>query len=78
MDKTVRLIARIVGGISLAFGIASAILAVWAIDRQFAIGGIVQISAAAAVVGFLLISAFCCLVEPQRQKPRIIHWCVVR
>ena len=62
MDKTGRLIARIVGGISLAFGIASAILAVWAVDRQFAIGGIVQISAAAAVVGFLLISAFCCLV----------------
>jgi ATP-dependent Clp protease adapter protein ClpS len=62
MDKNGRLIARIVGGVSLAFGTASAILAIWAIDRQFAIGGIVQISAAAAVVGFLLISAFCCLV----------------
>jgi ATP-dependent Clp protease adapter protein ClpS len=62
MDKTGRLIARIVGGTSLAFGIASAILAVWAIDRQFAIRGVVQISAAAAVVIFLLISAFCCLV----------------
>lgn len=61
MDKYGRLIARIVGGVSLAFGFASAILAIWAIDRQFAIGGIVQISAAAAVVGFLLISAFCCL-----------------
>ena len=62
MDKYGRLIARIVGGVSLAFGTASAILAIWAIDRQFAIGGVVQISAAAAVVGFLLISAFCCLV----------------
>jgi len=62
MDKSGRLIARIVGGVSLAFGIASAILAVWAIDRQFAIRGIVQISAAAAVVIFLSISSFCCLV----------------
>lgn len=62
MDKTVRLIARIIGGISFAFGIAAAILAVWAIDRQFAIGGVVQISAAAAVIVFLLISAFCFLM----------------
>jgi ATP-dependent Clp protease adapter protein ClpS len=62
MDKNGRLLARIIGGVSLAFGIASAVLAVWAIDRQFAIGGIVQISAAAAVVVFLSISAFCCLV----------------
>jgi ATP-dependent Clp protease adapter protein ClpS len=62
MDKNGRLIARIIGGVSLAFGIASAILPVWAIDRQFAIGGIVQISAAAAIVIFLSISAFCCLV----------------
>jgi ATP-dependent Clp protease adapter protein ClpS len=61
MDKTGRLIVRIVGGISLAFGIAAAILAVWAIDRQFAIRGIVQVSAAAAVVVFLSISVFCCL-----------------
>jgi ATP-dependent Clp protease adapter protein ClpS len=61
MDKTVRLIARIVGGTSLVFGIASAILAAWAIDRQFAIRGIVQISAAAAVVVYLSISGFCCL-----------------
>jgi ATP-dependent Clp protease adapter protein ClpS len=62
MDKNSRLIARIVVGTSLAFGIASAILALWAIDRQFAIRGMVQISAAAAVVIFLSISAFCCLV----------------
>jgi ATP-dependent Clp protease adapter protein ClpS len=62
MDKYGRLIARIIGGVSLAFGIASAILAVWAVDRQFAIRGIVQISAAAAIVVFLSISAFCCLV----------------
>jgi len=62
MDKPGRLIARIVGATSLAFGIASAILAVWAIDRQIAIRGVVQISAAAAVVIFLLISAFCGLV----------------
>lgn len=57
-----RLIGRIIGGVSLAFGIASAVLAVWAIDRQFAIRGVVQVSAALAVVTFLLISAFCCLV----------------
>jgi ATP-dependent Clp protease adaptor protein ClpS len=62
MDKNGRLIARIIGGVSLAFGIASAILAIWAIDRQFAIRGMVQISAAAAIVMFLSISAFCCLV----------------
>jgi ATP-dependent Clp protease adapter protein ClpS len=62
MDKNGRLIARIIGGVSLAFGIASAILAVWAIDRQIAIRGVVQISAAAAVFVFLSISAFCCLV----------------
>jgi ATP-dependent Clp protease adapter protein ClpS len=62
MDKTGRLIARIIGGVSLAFGIASAILAVWTIDQQFAIRGTVQISAAAAIATFLSISAFCCLV----------------
>ena len=62
MDKNGRLIARILGGTSLAFGVAAAILAVWAIDRQFAIRGIVQVSAVAAVVVFLSISAFCCLV----------------
>jgi len=62
MDKNVRLIARIIGGVSLAFGIASATLAAWAIDRQFAIRGVVQISAAAAVLFFLSIAAFCCLV----------------
>jgi len=62
MGKNGRLITRIIGGVSLAFGIASAILAVWAIDRQFAIRGIVQVSAAAAIVMFLSISAFCCLV----------------
>jgi ATP-dependent Clp protease adapter protein ClpS len=62
LDKYGRLIARIIGGVSLAFGVASAILAVWAVDRQFAIRGIVQISAAAAIVIFLSISAFCCLV----------------
>jgi hypothetical protein len=62
MDKNGRLIARIIGGVSLAFGLAAAILAVWAIDRQFAIRGMVQISAAAAIVVFLSISAFCCLV----------------
>jgi ATP-dependent Clp protease adapter protein ClpS len=62
MDKNGRLIARIIGGVSLAFGLAAAILAVWAIDRQFAIRGMVQISAAAVIVVFLSISAFCCLV----------------
>jgi ATP-dependent Clp protease adapter protein ClpS len=62
MDKNVRLIARIIGGVSLAFGIASAMLAVWAIDRQFAIRGVVQISVAAVILFFLSISAFCCLV----------------
>jgi|HubBroStandDraft_5_1064220.scaffolds.fasta_scaffold50378_3 ATP-dependent Clp protease adapter protein ClpS len=61
MDKNGRLIARIIGGISLAFGAAAGILAVWAIDQQFAIRGVVQISAAAAVIVFLLIAALCCL-----------------
>jgi ATP-dependent Clp protease adapter protein ClpS len=62
MDKNGRLLARMVGGVSLAFGIAAAILMVWAIDRQFAIRGVVQISAAAVILFFLSISAFCCLV----------------
>ena len=54
--------ARIIGGVSLAFGIAAAILAVGAIGQQFAIRGVVQISAAAVIVVFLSISAFSCLV----------------
>jgi ATP-dependent Clp protease adapter protein ClpS len=62
MDKNGRLIARIIGGVSLAFGIAAGILGVWAIDRQFAVRGVVQISAAAVIVVFLLIAGFCCLV----------------
>jgi len=62
MDKNGRLVARIIGGVSLAFGIAAGILAVWAIDRQFAIRGIVQISAAVVIAVFLSIAAFCCLV----------------
>jgi ATP-dependent Clp protease adapter protein ClpS len=62
LDKNGRLIARIVGGVCFAFGIASGILAVWAIDRQFAVRGVVRISSGAAIVGFLLISSFCCLV----------------
>jgi len=62
MDKNARRIARIVGGVSLAFGIASAVLATWAIDRQFAMRGVVQISAAIVILVFLSISAFCCLV----------------
>jgi ATP-dependent Clp protease adapter protein ClpS len=62
MDKNGRLVARIIGGVSLAFGVAAAILAVWAIDRQFAIRGFVQVSAALVVVVFLSIAAFCCLV----------------
>jgi ATP-dependent Clp protease adapter protein ClpS len=57
-----RLIARIIGGASLAFGIAAGTLAVWAIDRQFASRGVVEISAAAVIVVFPSISAFCCLV----------------
>jgi ATP-dependent Clp protease adapter protein ClpS len=60
MAKNIRFLARSIGGVSLGFGIAAAILAVWAADRQFAIRGVVQISAAAAVVIFLSISAFCC------------------
>jgi ATP-dependent Clp protease adapter protein ClpS len=62
VDKTARLIARIVGGISIAFGIASAVLAVWAIGRQFAVGRVVWISAAVVVLFFLTIAVFCCLV----------------
>jgi ATP-dependent Clp protease adapter protein ClpS len=62
MDKNGRLIARIIGGVSLAFGIAAAVLAVWAVDRQFAIRGVVEVSAAAVIVVFLSIAAFCCLV----------------
>jgi ATP-dependent Clp protease adapter protein ClpS len=61
MDKHGRFLARIIGGVSLAFGLAAGILGVWAIDRQFAIRGVVQISAAAVIVVFLLIAAFCCL-----------------
>lgn len=62
MDRTGRLIARILGGMSLAFGIAATVLAVWAIDRQFAVRGVVQVSGALAGVVFLLIAAFCVLV----------------
>ncbi len=62
MDDPGRLIARIIDGVSLAFGIAAEILAVWAVDREFAIRGVVQLSAALVIVVFLSISAFCCLV----------------
>lgn len=62
MDKNSLLIARFVGGVSLAFGIASGMLGIWAADQQFALGHVMQVSAAAAVVGFLAIAAFCCLV----------------
>lgn len=37
-------------------------MAVWAIDRQFAIRGVVQVSAVVVIVVFLSIAAFCCLV----------------
>jgi hypothetical protein len=62
MPKYGRLIAKIIGGVSLAFGIAAADLAVWAVDRQFAVRGVVQVSAAAVILVFLAIAAFCCLV----------------
>ena len=62
MDKTSKLIARVVGGISLAFGIASAGLAAWAIGGQFAVGRVAWISAAAVVLFFGAIAVFCCLV----------------
>jgi ATP-dependent Clp protease adapter protein ClpS len=60
--KNGRLMARIIGGVSLAFGIGSAILAVWAIDRQFAIRGGLQTSAAMVILVFLIIAAFSSLV----------------
>jgi ATP-dependent Clp protease adapter protein ClpS len=62
MDKKGRLVARIIGGVSLVFGISAAVLAVWAIDRQFSIRETVQLSAAAVIVVFVSISAFSSLV----------------
>jgi hypothetical protein len=72
MDKNGKLIARIIGGASLAFGIASGVTAVWAIDQQFAIRGFVQVSAALVVIVFLSIAAFCCLVGYRLAFNRLI------
>ena len=66
MNKHWMLIARITGAVSLTFGMVSAALAVWAVDRQFAIRGIVQVSAAAAVLTFVAVAVFCCLAGYRR------------
>lgn len=61
MDRNARFIVRIIGGISLAFGISSAIVGAWLIKQQFA-GTTLRVDAAVVVVLFLAISAFCGLV----------------
>jgi ATP-dependent Clp protease adaptor protein ClpS len=62
MNKRWMLIARIVGGVSLAFGIASGSLGIWAIHRQFAIGRALWVSDTLVFLIFFGIAAFCCLV----------------
>jgi peptidoglycan/LPS O-acetylase OafA/YrhL len=56
------LIARIVGGISLTFGIALAMLVILAVERQLAVHGKFDKSLVVIVPFCSMISAFCALV----------------
>lgn len=56
------LIARIVGGISLAFGIALAALVFWVVGRQLGVHGALDKSAMVMVASCSTISTFCSLV----------------
>lgn len=60
-DRTSTIIARLSGGILLAFGIGLAILSVWGLERQFAFGRAGQLSGLAPFAVFLAISGFCSL-----------------
>jgi ATP-dependent Clp protease adapter protein ClpS len=53
------LIARVAGGVLLAFGTGLAILAIWVVERQLSLRGSLQLTAAAMVIGFSLVAAFC-------------------
>jgi ATP-dependent Clp protease adapter protein ClpS len=55
------LIARIVGGISLAFGIVLAMLVIFAVERQLAVHGDLDKSVVVIVAVCSMISAFCSL-----------------
>jgi ATP-dependent Clp protease adapter protein ClpS len=55
-------IVRIVGAMSLMLGIALAILAILAVERQLAAHHTLMTGAAVPVISFCLISAFCSLV----------------
>jgi ATP-dependent Clp protease adapter protein ClpS len=56
------LIARFVGGISLAFGIAMAMLVIWAVGRQLAVHSELDKSVIVIAALCSMISAFCSLV----------------
>jgi ATP-dependent Clp protease adapter protein ClpS len=55
-------IVRIVGSVLLMFGIALAILAILAVERQLTVHGTLMTGALVPVILFCLISAFCLLV----------------
>ena len=62
MDQAHTFMARVAGGVLLTFGIAVAILAIWIVERQLTLRGSLQSTAAALVISFSLISAFCVLL----------------
>jgi ATP-dependent Clp protease adaptor protein ClpS len=61
MDRSYTIIARLSGGILLAFGIGLAILSAWMLERQIAFGRAAQLSSLAFVAVFLVIAGFCAL-----------------
>jgi ATP-dependent Clp protease adapter protein ClpS len=62
MDKTHAIIARLAGGVLLAFGIALGLLAVAFVQRQFASSGEIELAVAVSIVCVFMMSAFCSLM----------------
>jgi ATP-dependent Clp protease adapter protein ClpS len=58
-DRASALMARVAGGVLLAFGTGLAILAIWIVERQFTLRGSLQLTAVAIVMGFSLLMIFC-------------------
>lgn len=62
MSKTEVLVARFAGGILLAFGLVLATLGFWSIERQMAVRHALRADAAAILLTFGSIAAFCSVV----------------
>lgn len=62
MDRADTFMARLAGAVSLAFGIALGILAIWMVERQITLRGAIESIAAALIIFLFVISAFCSLV----------------